>query len=207
MNLKVWIFLLLFSVAGCSSESGEQGENGDAVSFASVVEKSEHLEGLFDVYRDKESGETYLAIKPEQVGEEFVYTSIVTDGVVEGGSFRGYFGDNKIISIRRHFKRIEFVNDNASFYFDPDNALSRAADANISDAILAVQDIVAEDEDSGTILIKADDIFLKESLQQIKAAPDPDPAAVEACRPFFTTEALAELLAEKGWISAMCAQR
>ena len=177
MNLKVWIFLLLFSVVGCSSESGEQAENGDDVSFASVVEKSERMEGLFDVYRDKESGETYLAIKPEQVGEEFVYTSIVTDGVVEGGSFRGYFGDNKIISIRRHFKRIEFVNDNASFYFDPDNALSRAADANISDAILAVQDIVAEDEDSGTILIKADDIFLKESLQQIKAAPNPDPAA------------------------------
>ena len=55
MNLKVWLFLLLFSVAGCSSESGEQAENGDAVSFANVVEKSEHLEGLFDVYRDKEN--------------------------------------------------------------------------------------------------------------------------------------------------------
>ena len=43
MNLKVWIFLLLFSVVGCSSESGEQAENGDAVSFASVVEKSERM--------------------------------------------------------------------------------------------------------------------------------------------------------------------
>jgi hypothetical protein len=84
---------------------------------------------------------------------------------------------NKIISLRRHFKRIEFVNDNASFYFDPDSALSRAADANISDAVLSVQEIVAEDEASGIILIKADDIFLSESLQQIKRAPNPDPAA------------------------------
>ena len=29
----------------------------------------------------------------------------------------------------------EFVNDNASFYFDPESALARAAEANISDAI------------------------------------------------------------------------
>lgn len=175
MYLKVWIFLLLFSVASCSGESGDKDENGEAESFASVVEKSDRLEGLFDVYRDKKSGETYLAIKPEQVGQEFIYTAFVTDGVVEGGSFRGAFGDNKIISIRRHFKRIEFVNDNAAFYFDPNNALSRAADANISDAVLAVQDIVAEDEDSGALLIKADDIFLKESLQQLKPSPDPNP--------------------------------
>ena len=177
MNLKVWIFLLLFSAVGCSSESGDQTENGETVSFASVVEKSEHLQGLFDIYRDKKSGETYLAIKPEQVDQEFIYVAIVTDGVVEGGSFRGYFADNKIVSLRRHFDRIEFINENSAFFFDPDNALARSADANISKAVMAVQKIVAEDEDSGVILIKADDVFLKESLQQIKPAPNPDPAA------------------------------
>jgi len=177
MNLKEWLVLLLFAIAGCSGGSGSPGSEDEAVSFASVVEKSDRLEGLFDVYRDKESGETYLAIKPDQIDREFIYNAVVIDGVVEGGVFRGAFGDNKIISIRRHFKRIEFVNDNAAFYFDPNNALSRAADANISDAILAVQDIVAEDEESGTILIKADDIFLNESLQQIKGAPNPDPNA------------------------------
>jgi len=177
MTLKTWIVLFLFAVAGCSGESGGPGSENGAVSFASIVEKSERIEGLFDVYRDKESGDTYLAIKPDQIDREFIYIAFVTDGVVEGGVFRGAFGDNKIISVRRHFKRIEFVAENAAFYFDPNNALSRAADANISDAMLAVQEIVAEDEESGTILIKADDIFLKESLQQIKGAPNPDPNA------------------------------
>ena len=180
MNLKVPMFALLFAVAACSGGSDNAGSEDGAVSYASVVEKSEHFEGFFDVYRDKESGETYLAIKPGQIDQEFIYNSVVVDGVVEGGAFRGAFADNKIISIRRHFKRIEFVNDNTAFYFDPNTALSRAADANISDAILAVQEIVAEDEGSGTILIKADDIFLKESLQQIKGAPNPDPAAEKA---------------------------
>jgi len=177
MNLKVWIVLLLFAVAGCSGKSGGQASNGDAVSFASVVAKSEHLEGLLDVYRDKESGETYLAIKPDQIDQEFIYIAFVTDGVVEGGSFRGIFADNKMISIRRHFNRLEFVTVNTAFYFDPENALARAADANISNAILAVQEIVAEDDDSGTILIKADDIFLKETLLQVKDSPNPDPSA------------------------------
>jgi len=180
MNLKVSIFALLFAVAACSGGSDNAGSEDEAVSYASVVEKSEHFEGFFDVYRDKESGETYLAIKPGQIDQEFIYNSVVVDGVVEGGAFRGAFADNKIISIRRHFKRIEFVNDNTAFYFDPNNTLSRAADANISDAILAVQEIVAEDEGSGTILIKADDIFLNESLQQIKGAPNPDPTAEKA---------------------------
>ena len=177
MYLKISTLALLFTVAACSGGPDNTGSEDGAVSYDSVVEKSEHFEGFFDLYQDKESGETYLAIKPEQIDQEFIYNSIVVDAAVEGGAFRGYFADNKIISLRRHFKRIEFVNDNASFYFDPDNALSRAANANISDAILAVQEIVAEDEASGTILIKADDIFLKESLQQIKRAPNPDPAA------------------------------
>jgi len=164
-------------VAGCSGDSGQDESNGEGASFASIVEKSELSEGFFDVYRDRESGEVYLAIRPKQIDQEFIYIAFVTDGVVEAGTFRGAFADNKIISLRRHFNRIEFVNDNAAFFFDPDNALSRAADANISDAVLAVQEIVAEDDDSGTILIKADDIFLKESLQQIKPTPNPDPTA------------------------------
>jgi hypothetical protein len=175
--LKISTIALFFAVAACSGGSDTASPEEGAVSYDSVLEKSEHFEGFFDVYQDKESGETYLAIRPEQIDQEFIYNSVVVDAAVEGGAFRGAYVDNKIISVRRHFKRIEFVNDNASFYFDPDNALSRAADANISDAILAVQEIVAEDEASGTILIKADDIFLKESLQQIKRAPNPDPAA------------------------------
>ena len=180
MNPKLWIVLLMFTIAGCSGGSGGSGssDSEDAIeSFASVVEKSEHYEGFFDVYRDKKSGETYLAIKPDQIDQEFIYNAVVIDGPVEGGVFRGAYVDNKVVSVRRHFQRIEFVTENAAFYFDPSNALSRAADANISAAVIAVQDIVAEDEESGTILIKADDIFLNESLQQLKGAPDPDPNA------------------------------
>jgi hypothetical protein len=177
MNPKAWMILLLYALAGCSGGSSEQASNGEGVSFESVVESSEYLEGLFDIYRKRDTGETYFAIKPEQIDQEYIYVSFVVDGVVEGGHARGIFGDNKIISLRRHFDRLEFVNENTAFFFDPENALSRSADANISNAVLAVQKIVAEDEDSGAMLIKADDIFLKEALQQVKLSPNPDPNA------------------------------
>jgi hypothetical protein len=175
MKLKAWFFLMPFAVAACAGDSADQGSDEEAPSFASIVEKSELAEGLFDVYRDKKSGETWLAVKPVQIGQEYIYVSFVTDGVVEGGHARGIFGDNKIISLRRHFDRIEFVTENTAFFFDPKNALSRAAEANISNAILAVEKIVAEDDDSGALLIKADDIFLNENLQQVKPSPSPNP--------------------------------
>lgn len=174
MNPKLWIFVLWFCATGCVGDSGRQSADEEAVSFESVVESSDHMEGLFDLYRDRKTGQVYLAIKPEQIDQEFIYISFISDGVIEAGNFRGFFGDNKIISLRRYFNRIEFVGENTAFYFDPGNALSRSANANISTAVLAVQDIVTTDEDSGTMLIKADDLFLTESLQQVKPSPEPD---------------------------------
>ena len=177
MTHKAWVVLVLFAFAGCSGGGEAPGSEDGAVSFDSVVGKSDKLEGLFDVYRDKKSGETYLAIKADQLDKEYVYSAVITDGVVESGTFRGYFGPGKVVSFRRHYNRIELVHENASFYFDPDNALSKASEANISEAIVAVQDIVAENESDGTILIKADEIFLKDGLQQLKYPPNPDPNA------------------------------
>ena len=176
MNRTIWYSVLFLFLAGCGDDAAEPGETP---TFTSIVEGSELSEGFFDVYRDRKSGETYLAIKPDQIDQEFIYNSVVRDAALESGNVRGIFRDNKVISIRRHFNRIEFVTENSAFYFDPENALSHAADANISKAVLAVQEIVSEDDSSGTVLIKANDIFLTESLQQVKPSPvpNPDPAA------------------------------
>jgi hypothetical protein len=171
------LFLFLAACGGAKEDTAG-GENG--ASFADIVAKSDHYDGYFDVYRDKESGELYLSIEPGQVDKEFVYFVTTTNGAVEAGHARGIFRENAVVSVRRHFKRIEFVKENTSFYFDADSPLARAADANISHAVLAVQDIVAEDEDSGRILIKADEIFMSENLHPIKPVPDPqqDPNTV-----------------------------
>ncbi|NNF67915.1 MAG: DUF5117 domain-containing protein, partial [Gammaproteobacteria bacterium] len=139
-----------------------------------VTENSERIDGLFTLYRDNKDGSVYMSVMPDQVDREYIYLVQSTNGVVESGYFRGAYMSNNVFSLKRHFKRLEFIGENTSFYFDPESALSRAADANISPAVLAVQEIIAEDEKTGEILVKLDDVLLKEKLQQIKPTPNPD---------------------------------
>ena len=195
MRIQFTALLAAVFVVACGGASEESASNGEA-SFEGIVGKSEHFEGYFDVYRDKESGEVHLGISPDQIDEEFIYFVVTANGPVEGGQFRGFFRENTVVSVRRHFNRIEFIEENTNFHFDEESPLARAADANISRAVLAVQEIVAEDEDSGQILIKGDDIFLSEALHQVKASPNPDADPK-------TTFSLGELSTERSKITTI----
>ncbi|HEX5727184.1 MAG TPA: zinc-dependent metalloprotease, partial [Longimicrobiaceae bacterium] len=97
------------------------------------------------------------------------------DGPVASGHFRGQFRPTTVFSIRRSFNKLEFVQHNTGFHFDAGSPLARAANANISPSVMAVQEIVARDAEKGDFLIKADDIFLTEALAQVKPSPFPGP--------------------------------
>jgi hypothetical protein len=133
---------------------------------AEVTKGHQQVRGLFDLFLDREKGTVHLYIKKEQLGPEFIYFTHTTDGVVQAGHNRGSYGTEVIFRIAKVFERVEFVAENTSFYFDPQSALARAKQANISHAILASESIVAED--SGGILIAAGNLFLKESLVMVK---------------------------------------
>ena len=169
---------LLLGIAGISSPLVAQDADEDAETetktIAETTENSDRFDGLFTLYRDRDTGESFLEIGSDQLDREYIYIAVSTDGVVEGGHFRGNYRDNRVLSLSRHFDRIEIRSENTAFYFDSDSPLSRAADANISTALLASESILAEDEDNGRILISADNIFVNETLNQIKASPDPD---------------------------------
>ena len=126
-----------------TGETGEKDEDDDGLpSIASIVEDAELFEGFFDLYRSLSDGTVYLRIPTYRLEAELIYTATVTDGVVETGLFRGQYRDNKMIKLQRHFNRIDILQPNTRFYFDPRSALSRAADANAPDAVLAVMEIV-----------------------------------------------------------------
>ena len=149
--------------------------------IASFIEDSVAVPGFFDLYQENSSGTVYLRIPADQLDQELIYTATVTDGVVETGLFRGQYRDNKILKLQRHFDRIEVVQPNTRFYFDPESPLSRAADANAPGAVLAVMDIVAQDttEDAGAgaepsaVLVDFTPVLLSENLTQIKPAKKP----------------------------------
>ena len=94
--------------------------------------------------------------------------------MVDVGHFRGAYKSSKIFEIRKYFNRVEFIAINTSYYFDTNSPLSKASKANINESVLASVEILHKDEKTESILIKADDIFLSESLYQIKPAPNPN---------------------------------
>ncbi len=152
----------------------DKDKEDEEKTIAELVKESERYDGLFTFFQDKKTGEVHMLLTNDQIDKEFIYFSHTVDGVVEPGHFRGNFLENSVFSIRKHFNKIEFVEESTSYYFDPENALHRSAKANISPSVLAVVEIAAQDEEKGEYLIKADGLLLKEQFSQITPSPDPD---------------------------------
>ena len=145
-----------------------------AAAYDSIVKASRAHPGLFTLYQDTTLGGAHLAIRPDQVGREYIYHTHTAEGVVAAGTFRGQFRQDRVVSVRQHFNRVELMVENTGFWFDSASALSRAAGANISPAVIASLPVVARDSATGTMLVKADELFLSEQLSQIKASPNPN---------------------------------
>ena len=180
ISLTPWFLILIIGMPTSAQET-EEGEDS-IKTITEITENSDQFEGLFTLYRDRETGEAHMEITREQLDQEFIYVAVSTDGVVQGGHFRGRYRDNRILSLARHFNKIEIRSENTSFYFNPENPLSRAAHANISPGLLVSESIVAEDDETGTVLINVDEIFASETLLQVKATPDPDETPEDAFR-------------------------
>ena len=141
------------------SDEKEEKDKKEEVTVEKLLEKCDTLDGLFPVHQNRENGKIYLEVALDQISDdetirEYIHFSHTLDGVTDLGFFRGQFSDARVFKIRRHFEKIEFVARNTSFYFNPDSALKRAAEANISEAILASQKIEAEDNEKGMLLIE-----------------------------------------------------
>ncbi|MDP1591462.1 MAG: DUF5117 domain-containing protein, partial [Prosthecobacter sp.] len=135
-------------------------------SVADFTKGFNRIEGLFRMYLDLEKGTPWLYIAKNQVGPEFIYFTHSVDGPVAAGHNRGRYGQETIFALRKVFDRVEFVEKNTSIYFDPQNPLAKARNANISQAILASESIVAEDADG--VLVAATNLFLRETLTMVK---------------------------------------
>lgn len=143
-------------------------------SIEDLTKSSKKIEGLFNVYQDTINGSLQMVISEDQIGNEYIYFSQIADGVMDAGRvIRGSYRGSKVFKIEKYFDKIEFVTQNTSFYYDPDNPISKAKDANMSVGNMASIKIEAHDKDKGLYLIKADGLFLKETFSQIKPASRP----------------------------------
>lgn len=157
---------------GAAPIAAEMPKKDAKKSIKETTKASKLKDGLFAMYQDTTNGSVYMKIKKDQLGKDYIYFNYTENGAVSAGHFKGNFRDNEIFTIKKYYDKIEFIKENTSYYFDASNAISKSAESNINKPILASLKIVAEEGD--VYLVKADDLFLNESLSQIKPSPNPN---------------------------------
>lgn len=168
------LLLLPFAAADAAEPAADKAAEAEKKTVAELLKGTTAQPGLFGLHQNQETGALYLQLKKDQVGKEYIHFLHIMDALPEIGSFRGAHFDAHIYSIERYFNRIEIRSEPSSLYFDSKHPLYRARFANVNRAVLVSTPIEAEDPKTGDIYIKADELFLKEALRQIKPTPDPE---------------------------------
>ena len=155
-----------------SATKAETKKDKKQKTIAEITKDHTQHDGLFKLFQNKKSGAVLLQLNESQLNSEFIHFSQIMDGSGNFG-FRGGYRGSSVYTFNRVFDRIEIRAENQHFYFDPNNAISGAKDANINRPIIASVKIKAHDEKTGDILIDAKSIFLTEALDQIKPSKNP----------------------------------
>lgn len=180
-SVKIFALLfVLFSFQNVSAQRRKKKEEpkkeekkSDYKKISELIKNSAAFEGLFTIYQDSVSGSIKMLIKEDQLGKEFIYFSQNADGPIDVRGFRGNYRGSKVFKIQKYFNKIEFITQNTSSYFDPENALSKSSEANMPNAIMASVAIEGVNDDETAFLIDADKLFLNETFGQIKPARHP----------------------------------
>jgi hypothetical protein len=174
MNIK--LILLLFISLIFNSQIIPQNifkQNIEAQKTDEIDKKTKNCdvyEGLFNIYQSKKDGKSYIEIDTSHLDNEFIYFSYIENGVIQAGAVKGSYRGSKIIKINKYYNKIDFTIKNTKYYFEEDSPLSKASNTNINTPIIISEEIIAKNKDKTKFLINADNIFLNESLQQIRSS-------------------------------------
>jgi len=146
--------------------------------LADKIKSSRKIEGLFTLYRDTATASLQLYVSKDQLEKPFIYQSFSMGGPTALYLNENMIRDTWLFSIRKTHDRIEFLRRNTSFYYDPENPVSRAANADVAETIFYTEKIAASD--SAGYLIPVDELFISNKLDAVKPVipPGTPPAAV-----------------------------
>jgi hypothetical protein len=135
-------------------------------SMATAIKNKKKIDGLFALYQDSVTGSLQFYVKKNQLGKEYIYQSFAMGG--PGSLFlnQNMLRETWVLKMKRSYNKIEFLRCNANFYYDPNNAISKAANVDVSDAVFYASKITAED--STGYLVSVDGLFVSEKLDPVK---------------------------------------
>lgn len=142
---------------------------------ADKVKSSKKMDGLFTVYQDTANGSVQMYVKKNQLGKEYIYQSFSMGGPTSLFLHQNMIRTTWIFRIKKSFDKLEFSQVNTNFWYDPQNAVSKSANVDVTEAVFYSAKI--DGEDSTGFIVAGDGLFLSEKLDPIKPLVAPGPAA------------------------------
>lgn len=123
-------------------------------------------EGLFTLYQDTTKGTVQLYIRKDQLGKEFIYQSFSMGGPTSLFLNQNMIRVTWVFKVQKAFDKLEFSQVNTSFWYDPNNAVSKSENVDVAESVFFSDKIVAEDANG--YLVAVDGLFLSDKLDQVK---------------------------------------
>ncbi|MBD2292074.1 zinc-dependent metalloprotease [Anabaena sphaerica FACHB-251] len=157
--------------------STKPSKTDDLEPFDDVVKDSQKLEGLFTLYRQKETNKIYLEIKPEQLQKNFLATATLESGIGERGIYSGLPLQDFLFYFQRIDKNLQFVVRNVNFRTREGDPQTRSLNRSFSDSVLYNLPIKSIHPQRQTILIDLGDLLLTDlaglsASLELAASPD-----------------------------------
>ena len=154
--------------AGATADTAKKA-SAAASAKPSIKEKtksSKKIDGLFTVYQDTATGSLQLYIKKDQLGKDFIYQSFSMGGPVSLFLNQNMIRATWVFKMEKAFDKIEFLQRNTGFYYDKNNAVSKAENVDVADAVFYADKYAAED--SLGYLVPVDGLLLGDKLDPVK---------------------------------------
>src|SRR5882724_3371267 len=103
--------------------------------IAEKVKSSRKIEGLITLYQDTATGSVQMYIRKDQLGKEFIYQSFSMGGPTSLFLNQNMIRATWVFTIHKQFDKIEFSQVNTNFWYDPSNAVSKAANVDVPESI------------------------------------------------------------------------
>ena len=130
--------------------------------FYEVIKNTSSVNGLFTLYRNKETGKIYLELKPEQLNKNYLSTMTMESGIGERGIYSGMPLQDYLFYFRRVNNNLHFVVRNVNFRVTPGSPQTRSLNRSFSDSVLYAVPIKSIHPKRKTILIDLGDLLLKD---------------------------------------------
>jgi hypothetical protein len=148
------------------TQPADTSKSKKPVSVSEKVKGNRKIDGLFTLYQDTTTGSLQIFVKKNQLGKEYIYQSFSMGGPTILFLNQNMIRETWVFKIQKAFDKLEFSQVNNSFYYDKSNAVSKAANVDVSEAVFYSDKVVAED--STGYLIAGDALFLSEKLDPIR---------------------------------------